>query len=142
MAYFKRQELVTAAGGDDAFVQLTDWNGDGVPDDDVIEQYTQEAEGLIESLAIRYETPFDNPSKAVRFHAAHETVYLLAAERGRLTDAMDRMRELREHWYAKLSEGKVKVSESDTPKNSRRVVESHAVTSSSLPESIESSGYR
>lgn len=140
MAYFSRRDLVLAAGGDDAFVQLTDWDGDGQPDEDVIAEYSALAEGVLDSFAVKYETPIAHPNKAVRLHASHEAIWLIADKRGAVTGSMERMRDIREHWYNRLSLGLVAVSAA--PKSSQSVVESHVVTASSLPESPENSGYR
>ncbi len=140
MAYFTREDLVLAAGGDDALVQLTDWDHDGVPDENVIDQFTLLAEGILDSFAVKYETPIARPNKAVRLHSSHQAIWLIADKRNTVTDNMERMRAIREHWYERLSLGLVAVS--DAPRSSLPVVESHVVTASSLPESPENSGYR
>lgn len=122
MAYASRKDIEHAAGGAVRLVQLADWDGDGVADDDVIASARDKAEGIIDSYAaMRYAVPVARPSRTFVQLAAEETVYWLRERRGRLDDTHHLARDLRLQWLVQLAKGRVRPSEPLPPK-SRAVV--------------------
>lgn len=82
MAYATQDELVDAAGGAAAFLQLTDIDDDGNADAGVIARAQAAAEGWINSfLGGRYALPVSNPTPELRALAAAETIYQIKANK-------------------------------------------------------------
>ena len=75
MAYSTQAQIVIACGGQAAYDQLFDFNGDGVGDPDVLAQAQTAADALIDTyIWLRYQT-VANPSPVLQMLAAHEAVY-------------------------------------------------------------------
>lgn len=79
MAYATQNDLVDAAGGAAAFLQLTDIDDDGVADADVVTRAQAAAEGWINSFLGRYALPIASPTPELRRLAAAETIYQVRA---------------------------------------------------------------
>ncbi len=76
MPYATTTDLIHAAGGEERYVQLFDWNEDGVADVAVIERAQLFADGRIDGYARRrYATPIANPSATIRAFAARLIVH-------------------------------------------------------------------
>ncbi len=120
MPYTTREDIEAAAGGLDRLVQMADWNGDGVPDDEAIAPAQLEADGLIDSYASRrYREPLRNPSPYLVRLAAKETVYqILIARGGSPTTLEHEQHEERVRWLEALARGDVRPSEPLPPKSS------------------------
>lgn len=75
MAYSTQPQIVIACGGQTAYDQLFDYDGDGVGDSDVLAQAQAYADGLINTyLWLRYRT-VASPSPVLQMLAADEAVY-------------------------------------------------------------------
>lgn len=76
MAYTTQSQIIIAAGGQVAFDQIFDYDGDGVADADVIAQAMIAADGLIDQyLRNRYRNGIVSPSPSLQMLAADEAVY-------------------------------------------------------------------
>lgn len=75
MTYSTQAQVVIACGGQAAYDQLFDYDGDGTADPDVLAQAQAYADGLINTyLWLRYQT-VANPSPILQMLSADETVY-------------------------------------------------------------------
>lgn len=76
MAYTTQPILILHAGGQAAFDQLFDFDGDGVADPDAIARAQAAADGWIDQyLRLRYATPVAIPSETLKGIAADEAIY-------------------------------------------------------------------
>jgi phage gp36-like protein len=83
MAYATQAQIQMAAGGPERFVQLFDWDRDGVADANVIAEAQARADGWIDGfLRLRFSTPVANPSDTLVRLAADEAVYWCRKARG------------------------------------------------------------
>lgn len=83
MAYATQSELEDAAGGAARFLELTDWDNNGVSDAVVVGRAQASAEEWIdETLKSRYAVPLTTPTAEIREIAAAETIYRLKLKRG------------------------------------------------------------
>lgn len=102
MAYATQTQISLAAGGDQRFLELFDWDGDGVVDALVVSEAQSRADGWIDGyLRGRYATPIATPSDTLIRLSADECVYwarkkrgLLAQDQQDLEDRKDRERQL------------------------------------------------
>lgn len=114
MPYASDDDLVFAAGGLDRLVQLSDWDNDGVADVSVLAKAKDFADSLINSYASKRYDPraiAANPSLTIRRMAAEEAIYYLRERRGLVSEEDRTSQELRNAWFTKLSEGKVRPDE-------------------------------
>lgn len=75
MSYATQAQIVIACGGQVAFDQLFDFDGDGVADASVVAQAQTASDGLINQyLWLRYKT-IANPSGTLQMLAADQAVY-------------------------------------------------------------------
>lgn len=82
MGYATQAQLEFAAGGAADYLQLTDWNGDGAVDAEVVSTAIALADAWINSfLRQRYATPIANPSTDLQLLAAREFIYQVKASR-------------------------------------------------------------
>lgn len=82
MAYATQDELMDAAGGAAAYLQLTDIDDDGAADAAVVARAQAAAHAWINSfLGSRYATPVANPTAELRRLEAEETIYRLRASK-------------------------------------------------------------
>lgn len=95
MAYTTFKDLELAAGGAARFLELTDWDGDGSPDLDVIARGQADADGFIDAHLRKF-SPADlerlrsTPSDTIRGIAAAETIYQIRSPRhGASTEDLD-----------------------------------------------------
>lgn len=129
MAYATTSDLVHVCGGQDRYVQLFDWNGDGAADLDVIERAQELADGKINGYARkRFATPIENPSATLRAFAAELVVHETRKIRGTIGEAEATAAE-RSHrsWLEDLAAGKVSPSDPEptrSPNSSVTVVPS------------------
>ncbi|MBA2718927.1 MAG: DUF1320 domain-containing protein [Chloroflexi bacterium] len=83
MAYTTQADLELAAGGPDRFVDLADWDGDGVADADVVARAQADADATINRyLRGRYTCPIANPTPELRNLAADLAVYWIKKTKG------------------------------------------------------------
>lgn len=122
MAYATQTEIQMAAGGTDRFLSLTDWNGDGSVDADVVTEAQSRADGWIDGyLRLRYSTPIANPSATLARLAADEAVYWMRKSRGMLGEQDIEQRKERERELEAMRDGKLRPDE-PTPAKSSAVV--------------------
>ncbi len=108
MAYASTTQIQIAAGGADRYVQVFDWDADGVADATVLAQISAEADAWIDSYAgRRYAVPIESPSQVLTLHAAEEVVYRALSKRGMAGPEADKRHEQRVQWLRDLSAGKV-----------------------------------
>ena len=90
MAYTTESDLESAAGGRARYVELTDWDGDGAPDDADVALAQADADGVVD-MHLRKFTPADlealraTPTDSIKRIAAQETIYELRKKRGQVT---------------------------------------------------------
>lgn len=118
-------DLENAIGGRDRFVQLTDWNGDGEPDEEAIRAAQEKADGLILSYSNkRYQLDRKHLPRLLVMYAAEEAMYAVVVRRGQPTQAESDEHEFRIKWFEALAAGKVNPSDPPLPKSSA-VVDSY-----------------
>jgi phage gp36-like protein len=109
MAYTSITDLEMEAGGAQALTELTDWDGDGDRDANVVEHAQAKADGWIDGyLRNRYEPlPIPNPSETLKRLAAEETIYWLKQARNRvgITEAEVMQRTDRERQLEQMRAG-------------------------------------
>src|SRR5687767_246327 len=82
MPYASENDIRLAAGGAARFTELTDWNGDGVADPDVIARAQAVADAFINPyLRNRYTVPIAAPTEELKQLAAAEAVFWLRTSR-------------------------------------------------------------
>lgn len=124
MPYATTDDLVHAAGGDDRYVQLFDWDGDEVADVRVIERAQLLVDGKIDGYARkRFATPIANPSATLRAFAAELVVHETRKIRGVIGDAEAQAAE-RSHrqWLEDLAAGKVSPSDPEPTRSPNSTV--------------------
>jgi phage gp36-like protein len=114
MAYARQEDLEIAAGGAAGLRELADHDGDGYPDQAVLDQAQNEADGWIDGFARRlFKVPFEPVPDAIRALAAAEGVYRLKQYR-RVTTEEDRtLRTEREATMRSIEMGKFNPVDSD-----------------------------
>lgn len=128
MPYATTQDLTHASGGEDRYVQLFDWDGDGTADVAVIERAQLLADGKIDGYARkRFGTPIENPSATLRAFAADLVVHETRKIRGVIGEAEVQAAERSQRmWLEDLAAGKVSPSDPEptrTPNSTVTVVE-------------------
>jgi len=113
MAYALTQDLIHACGGTDRYVQLFDWNGDGVADVDVLERGALLVDGKIDGYARkRFTTPIANPSSTLRAFAAELMVFETRKIRGVMGDAeASTVEKSHRQWLDDLATGRISPSD-------------------------------
>ncbi|MDQ3295078.1 MAG: DUF1320 domain-containing protein [Myxococcota bacterium] len=101
-----------AAGGAQNFLELTDWNGDGVSDADVVAHAQAKADGWIDGfLRNRYTPlPLAAPSETLKRIAAEEAIYWLKQARNMvsITEAETQQRRDRERELEQMKAGTIR----------------------------------
>lgn len=89
MPYSTESDVRLACGGAEQLRQVSDQNGDGYVDDDVIARAISRADGLIDKhMAKQWAVPFTNPViEDVRNLSAELAAYFLRSWKGMLTEA-------------------------------------------------------
>jgi phage gp36-like protein len=107
MPYASEDDLRRVAGSDTRWVQLSDNDGDGVPDPARVAAAQRAGDSLIDRiLAPRFKTPIANPSSWLVDMAAEEGIYHLASSRGMATENDHDAARLRREDLAEMREGK------------------------------------
>lgn len=116
MPYATTAQIQVAAGGAVKLVEVFDWDGDGVPDADVIAQLQTEADSWIDSFVGKVAAlPIAEPSVQLSALSASEVVYL-ALDKRRMTTPDDRDgHDRRGKWLASASRSQVVMSPAPTP---------------------------
>jgi phage gp36-like protein len=117
MPYATQPQIVIACGGQAAFDQLFDYDGDGVADATVIAQAQTAADALINSyLWLRYKT-VDNPSPVLQMLAADEAVFYARKYRPALGVTPDdvKQQEMRIATLEKMSRGEIRPDDPAPP---------------------------
>lgn len=124
MAYATTDDLVHAAGGQDRYVQLFDWDGDGTADAGVIERAQLLADGRIDGYARkRFATPIANPSATLRAFAAKLVVLEARITRGVIGDAEVKSAEMAaKEWLEDLAAGRVSPSDPEPTRSPNSTV--------------------
>lgn len=108
MAYATTTQIQIAAGGADRYVQLFDWDADGVADAAVLTQIGAEVDAWIDSYAgRRFAVPIASPTQALTLAAAEEVVYRALVKRGMAGPDQVQLHEQRRAWLKDLAEGRV-----------------------------------
>lgn len=108
MPYATTSQIAVAAGGTDRYVQLFDWDGDGVADAAAVAQIQAEVESWIDSYAgRRYSVPIAAPSAVLVSHTSEEVVYRALQKRGMTSDVDRERHEARLAWLRDLAGGRV-----------------------------------
>lgn len=108
MAYATTAQIQIAAGGADRYVQLFDWDADGVADAAVLTQIGAEVDAWIDSYAgRRFAVPIASPTQALTLAAAEEVVYRALVKRGMAGADQVQLHEQRRAWLKDLAEGRV-----------------------------------
>lgn len=110
MPYATQTDLEVAAGGAERFVQLADWDGDGVADEAVIAYAIAAADSFVDSFgAIAGQTPIDPVTSPILASvAADEAVYLIREKRGLMSERDIAAREKRIEWLTLWRKGTVR----------------------------------
>ena len=113
------EDLELAVGGRERFVQLTDWDGDGEPDEAAVRSAQEKADGFISSYSNkRYRLDREHLPRLLVLYAAEEAMYAIAVRRGQVTQAESDEHDDRIKWLEALAAGKVAPSEPPPPKSS------------------------
>lgn len=108
MAYAAQADLERAAGGSDELIKLTDHDGDGVLDSDVLSKILEDAEDIVNSyLGTRYEDLATTPP-SVRRRTAEIAVYLLRQDRRAYDDEAQTRYDQAIQWLRDCATGLVK----------------------------------
>lgn len=108
MAYATTTQIQIAAGGADRYVQLFDWDADGVADAAVVAQVQAEVDAWIDSYAgRRFAVPIASPTQVLTLAAAEEVVYRALVKRGMVAPEHTALHEQRRAWLKDLAEGRV-----------------------------------
>lgn len=112
MAYATTAQIQIAAGGADRYVQLFDWDADGVADVGVLAQLQLEVDSWIDSyVGRRFAVPLAAPTSVLTLLSAEEVVYRARTKRGMVHDDDHKQREQREKWLDGCAKGRVVPSE-------------------------------
>lgn len=108
MAYATTTQIQIAAGGAARYVQLFDWDADGVADATVVAQIQAEVDAWIDSYAgRRFAVPISSPTQALTLAAAEEVVYRALVKRGMAGPDHVQLHEVRRAWLKDLADGRV-----------------------------------
>lgn len=124
MAYSTTEDLVHACGGEDRYVQVFDWDKDGVADVDVIARAQVLADGKIDGYARkRFATPILNPSATLRAFAAKLVVLEARNTRGMIGEAeLTTAERLNRDWLEDLAAGKISPSDPEPTRSPNSTV--------------------
>jgi phage gp36-like protein len=112
MAYATQAQMQLAAGGEERFLALTDWDGDGAIDAPVVAEAQKRADGWIDGyLRLRYATPLTTPSETIIRLAADEAVYWLRKSRTMVGPEDATARKEREVEMEMMRDGKLRPDE-------------------------------
>jgi phage gp36-like protein len=112
VSYAAQSDVQVAAGGLANLVSLTDQNGTGAIDLEVLARFQARADSTINGyLRLRYTTPLANPTEEVRDHAAALTVYYLREAKQMLTPHELEAHKARISWLEGVRDGKIRIDE-------------------------------
>lgn len=112
MTYASQGDVQVAAGGLANLVSLTDQNGTGAIDLDVLARFQARADSTINGyLRLRYTTPLASPSDEIRDHAAALAVYYLREAKQMLTPHELEAHKARISWLEGVRDGKIRIDE-------------------------------
>ena len=122
MSYATIQDVI-ARYGDDLLLILTDRDGDGAADMDVVDQALQDAAAEIDTyLAAKYQLPVTTTVPALVRVSVDIVVYRLAADRSTGTDEQRKRYEDAVSWLTKVSRGDVSLGLPKPPVSSNGAV--------------------
>lgn len=123
MAYCTQADVEKAAGGAESLVALTDQNGTGAIDPDVLADAIDAAEEWINSYAQRqYKVPFAAVPDIIKRTCAEEAVYRLKYQRRATTADDTEAHTERLEWLRDLARSRVSVGVDPLPEASSSVV--------------------
>ena len=105
MSYCTQSDIETRIGYDE-LTRLSDYDGDGLPDSDVVDRAISDAEGTIDSyLGERYKVPLQTVPDVVKNACADLAVYQLQQSRSSVTDDMKERRDDILSWLKDVAKG-------------------------------------
>ena len=107
--YATRADAVIAAGGVARLVQLSDFDGSGTEDTDLVDDAMDEAEGVINSyVRKKFAVPLTAPvPEIIRRTTANMGIYFLKSRRDAVTEKDAVEQEQRIAWLEGLASGKI-----------------------------------
>lgn len=111
MAYATTDQIKSAAGGEAAYVQLFDWDRDGVADAAQVSDCLRVASGFMDGyFARRFVVPIASPTDTLSGFAAWLTVYEARDRRRMLTDDDEKRHAKALVWLESVARGLIKPS--------------------------------
>lgn len=108
MPYCSADDVLTACGGSDRYVELTDWDADGDADAAVVTDHIAEADATIDSYVNRrYLVPLDPVPDSVRRRSAQLAKVYLRRDRGQLTEDDSKNEESITKWLVGVGSGEI-----------------------------------
>lgn len=118
MAYISKEDLKTRLS-EDYLLQIADDDGDGVPDDQLINDAIDQAQSEVDAyLGTRYEVPLSDPPQVVKKLTADLTIYYLHARKDNLPDTVQKLYEGAVKLLSLIAQGKVTVGLDAQPEGS------------------------
>jgi phage gp36-like protein len=112
VSYASALDCQVAAGGVANLVSLTDQNGTGALDADVLARFQAKADSTINGyLRLRFATPLASPSDEIRDHTAALTVYYLREAKQMLTPHELDAHKARIGWLEGVRDGRIRIDE-------------------------------
>lgn len=111
MAYATTEQIKSAAGGNKPFVELFDWDRDGVADAAEVADCLRVASGFMDGyFARRFAVPIANPTDTLSGFAAWLTVYECRDRKHMLTDKDEQRHAKALVWLEAVARGLIKPS--------------------------------
>lgn len=134
MPYATTQDLIHACGGEERYVQLFDWDADGVADLSVVAKSQELADGRIDAYARkRFATPITSPSSTLRAFAAELAVHDTRKMRGTIGESeMASAEKSQRQWLDDLAAGRISPSDPEparSPNSTVVIVDNHGIIS-------------
>ena len=107
MAYCTQADIQKRIGEED-LVALTDYDGDGIPDSEVVARAIEDADAVIDSyLSVRLTVPVSPVPEVLRTRAVNLAVYFLRLGRDSATEDVRRQYEDDVEWLKEVVSGNV-----------------------------------